>query len=381
MNSDFGKIVGLRGLLLILENEPVDKKFIIDKLKDSGICGIIDWRGVKLETYRNCEERKTVWLEEVKPLKNTGWSILSTKYDSSISNGSFIYYPNIYGTWSLVKQRDEEFFYISENSPIVVSGDDWDNYKLTRGSKRSVPVLPFSSKLEFTEDCFEGMSRGSTYWFCGEDLFILENKKSGEFYISRETTITVKKQVKNPRVYWLQPYAVVKDKLDESLSSNFISVEMPDMSVSAISSKGIMIIDKDSFLEIITRGPSYLSFSKRPNFAVLHRLRLLHETPIFTVSDQIPAIEIKPPTVLVRKLELRKDEYTWSVNTEISYPLDFPSNLRIRISPPFYISAYEVNGNIQHNLALNAIDFPLAGLEYLKFRIHIKKRALKMLKS
>ncbi len=379
-------LLGLRGLLLIIENEPIIKKYIIERLMKEQFCGIIDLRGNRFEAFQGCEGGRTIWLEEIDPARGTGWIVKQSIIDLVSQDRSYIYFPNFHGTWAVIERKKGEYNFLPDNSPQIISIDEWGEYFLSDSGRSSEPVLPGLIEIESTKDCKGGKTKGATYWFCEKDLLILKNSHSEEFFIGGETEIKIKKQVKNPRAYWLQPYALVKDRLGDELSSNFIIVEMPSSSISFISLKHINVFDRQNILEIKTKGPSYISFSKQPDFTLLHKLRLLSDKPIFTGLEMIPHVEVKPPTVVIRKFEMKRNDITWFLKMEISYPLDIPSNLRISVRPPFYIASY--NFNFETNFSetigvheMNSIDFPLIGLDYLKLEMSIKRKKLKLLKS
>jgi len=368
------KLLGLRGLVLIMKQQPIARKYIEKKLVEHGICAIIDMKGDVIELGRGCKGYDIIWLEEMKPLRGTGWSILISHSElfGNSNKGSLLHFPHFSSSWAVVK-NGEEVYYLPDRFPQTAPREKWQERALIRGSKRAPPQFSESVKIKGVESCYENWKDVAVYWFCEDDSFILRRLDTNEVYVSGSFTFEVEKRVRNPRVYWLQPYAVVRDALNEKASSNFIAVEMPYRSFSAVSAKGIEVYDDSDKIEVSVRGPAYLSYSRTPNFALLHRLRTLLELPK-NVSEDIPTIEIDPPAAIVRKFELKSRGLSLDALLELSYPLDIPSALRIRIAPPFYIANYAINDNLTAEVRANDIEIPLLGIDFLTVKLEIRRK-------
>lgn len=370
------QVLGLKGLLAISSNDAACGKAIKKKLIESEICGVVDLLGQKLMVAEPCEGSRMVWLEEIDPLRNTGWSVLKTNVKiESGKDGDYLYVPDLYKSWVVFKYG-EEFIYLRKTEPRMFSIKELEEKRIPTPDKPSFPLL--SSQLEIESDivqCKGSSFPGGKYWFCEDELILIDGS-SKETFLGLPIRVKVKKEVRNPRIHWLQPYAIVSGRLIGESMSNFFSLEMPSSSLSIASIGRIRLEDHKDYVVFETSSPSYMTYSKVPDFTILRRLRTLIEGAIAIDENELPDIEVKPPILIVRSYELVNHGSIWQAKIEVTNPLPTTHMMRLTVYPPHYIWEYSLKGEaIEENADTNSIEVPLPGISSLKINITTRKRA------
>ncbi|MEM0060669.1 MAG: hypothetical protein QW726_01910 [Fervidicoccaceae archaeon] len=374
MKNEKDPLLGFRELLKIIRRNPYEGNLIVKKLTSKGICGVVDWNGDHIEFLEECDGDKRVWLEEEDPLRNTGWRPNRAKFNFNCSSDTdYLYFPNIYKTWTAVR-FDDKLFFIKREGRSIFKKSDSKSISAIDGEKRTEgPKLPQWASAENLGSCLQTAYWGAPIWLC-ENALLLSDTDKKEYYVDPNIELSIRKSVVNPRVYWIQPYAVVSDRLNESIVSNFISVNMPFRTFTAASSEGILVRDEGKEIIIETRAPSYMTFSHIPEFSLIHRLRSLIDFPIPICSDIAPDVRIDPPSLLVRNLEIAEQEGGWRIKAEISNPITSLSSLRMRIHPPFYIESLKINQEEGKVTDKNALTLPLLERDLLEIDLIVRKK-------
>jgi len=200
------------------------------------------------------------------------------------------------------------------------------------------------------------------------------------FLKGSEVEMSVPLEVQNPRAYWMQPFAVVKDFVGsgERVSSNMVAVETPSSTLAIASPKPIDAEIEGSALHLRVRDRAILRSTARLDHAIIRAWFGLLKEPR-RARALIPVVRIGPYPAIPFRAEVEcEGRRRFKFNLLLVNLLWTDTTLAITVKPPFYFREARILGprdslNIKPARP-NTITLPLPSYDAVEVEVLVDRR-------